>query len=70
MCRGACWVPVVGGMVSVSAMLPVFLMYSVWVGVAPGLRVPPSRAVAAWVDPLSVYTPRFRTFIVPFRGTV
>ena len=33
-------------MVSVSAMLPVFLTYTVWVAVPPGLRVPAVRAVA------------------------
>jgi hypothetical protein len=33
-------------MVSVSGMLPVFLMYTVCVAVAPGLRVPTARDVA------------------------
>ena len=42
----------------------------VCVAVAPGLRFPTSRAVAVWVQPLSVYTPRFTAFIVPLRGTV
>src|SRR5665647_298585 len=39
--------------VSVSGMLPVFLMYTVWVALAPGLRVPTLRAVAVWVHALS-----------------
>ena len=38
--------------------------------VAPGFRVPTFRVVAACVQPLSVYTPRFTAFIVPFKGTV
>ena len=57
-------------MVSVSATLPVFLMYTVCVAVPPGLRVPTFRAEQVWVEALSVYTPRFIAVIVPFRGTV
>jgi len=57
-------------MVSVSGMLPVFLMYIVCVAVLPGLRVPTVRVVAGCVQALSVYTPRFTAFMVPFRGTV
>ena len=59
--------------VSVSGMLPVFLMYTVCVVVPPGLRVPTVRAVQVWVQALSEYTPRFTTFIVdtvPFKETV
>ena len=57
-------------MVSVSGMLPVFLMYIVCVAVPPELRAPTFRAVAVCVQALSEYTPRFTAFIVPFRGTV
>ena len=56
--------------VSVSGMLPVFLMYTVCVAVPPGLRVPTFRAVAVCVQPLSEYTPRFTAVIDPVRGTV
>lgn len=38
--------------------------------VLPGLMAPTFRDVAGVVHPLSVYTPRFTAFIVPFRGTV
>ena len=51
-------------------MVPVFLMYTVCVAVAPGLRVPTFRAVAVCVHALSEYTFRFTAFIVPFRGRV
>ena len=54
-------------MVSVSATLPVFLMYTVCVAVPPGLRAPMFRAVAVCVHWLSEYTFRFTAFIVPFR---
>ena len=60
-------------MVSVSGMLPVFLMYTVCVAVPPGLMVPTVRAVVGCVQALSEYTPRFIAFtvdIVPSRGTV
>ena len=56
--------------VSVSGTVPVFLMYTVCVAVAPGLRVPTFRAEAVCVQALSEYTPKFTAFIVPFRGTV
>ena len=56
-------------MVSVSGTLPVFLMYTVCVVVAPGLRVPTFRAVVVCVQALSEYTPRFTAVIVPFKGT-
>ena len=55
-------------MVSVSGTLPVFLMYTVCVPVPPGLRDPTFRDVQVWVQALSVYTPRFTAFMVPFRG--
>ena len=55
-------------MVRVSGTLPVFLMYTVWVPVPPGLMFPTFRVVAACVHPLSEYTPTFTAFIVPFRG--
>lgn len=38
--------------------------------VLPGLRVPTVRVVAGCVQALSVYTPRFTAFMVPFRGRV
>lgn len=57
-------------MVSVSGMLPVFLMYTVCVAVPPGFRDPTLRDVTVWVQPLSEYTPKLIAFIVPFRGTV
>ena len=57
-------------MVSVSAMLPVFLMYTVCVAVSPGLRVPTVKDVAGMVHALLVYTPRFTAFMSPFRGMV
>ena len=60
----------VAAIVSVSGTLPVFLMYTVWVAVPPGLRVPTFRAVAVWVQPLSEYTPTFTAFIDPLRGTI
>jgi hypothetical protein len=56
--------------VSVSGTLPVFLTYSVWVAVPPGLRVPTFRDVAGMVHWLSVYKARFTAFSVPFRGMV
>ena len=40
--------------VSVSGTLPVFLMYTVWFAVPPGLRVPTFRAVAAWGQDVAV----------------
>ena len=57
-------------MVSVSGMLPVFLMYIVCVAVPLGFMVPTFRAVAACVQLLSEYTPRFTAYIDPFRGRV
>ena len=57
-------------MVSVSGMLPVFLMYIVCVALLPGLSVPTFRAVAGCVHPLSEYTPRFTAVIVPLMGRV
>ena len=57
-------------MVSVSGMLPVFLMYIVCVAVPPGLMVPTFRAVAVCVQALSENTPKLTALIVPFRGTV
>jgi hypothetical protein len=63
-------VQLVAVIVSVSGMVPVFLMYIVWVAVLPGLRVPTFRAVAVWVQSLSEYTPKFTAVIVTFKGTV
>jgi hypothetical protein len=57
-------------MVNVSAMLPVFLTYTVCVVVPPGLRVPTARDVTVCVQALSEYTPKFTAFIVPLNGTV
>ena len=65
---GGLQLPVV--IVSVSGMLPVFLIHTVWVALLPGLRVPTDRDVAGIVHALSVYTPKFTAVIVPFRGTV
>ena len=56
--------------VSVSATLPVFLMYIVCVPVPPGLRAPTFRAEQVWVHALSEYTPKLTAFIVPLKGTV
>ena len=51
--------------VSVSEIVPVFLMYTVCVAVPPGLMVPTVRAVQVCVHALSVYTPKFTAVIVP-----
>jgi hypothetical protein len=40
-------------MTRVSATLPVFLMYTIYVPDPPGLRAPTFRDVAVWVQPLS-----------------
>ena len=56
--------------VSVSGMLPVFLMYTVCVAVPPGFMVPTFRAVTVCVQALSEYTPKFTAVIVPLKGTV
>ena len=52
--------------VSVSRVLPVFLMYIVCVVVLPGLIVPKFRVVFVFVQALSEYMPKFTVVIVLF----